>query len=661
MKTSLIFIILSLSFSIALKAQDLRVKTEISEITVYEQSAQVERTGKANLKPGTINLVFDDLPFNLDRTQVQFNGEGPFKVQSIYFTNKIDTLNKAELIASRDNRDYASEITELNKSNNEIQGRIEIYEREKILLEQHNQFKNSQTGVDLDQLTKATEYLRNKYLEIHKTLLELKQEIADNQTRVNDLNLLRNKRQHVIIEQYLQLNVLIIAKESVQADLRVSYQIRNAGWTPFYDARVENINQPVELSYQAKVYQNSGEDWNDVILTLASGKPQANQFKPDLAPWYIGQAPQAIYYQNAPAIQTSTTSQSNDPNEWLIKQNYNRNIREVSGQLLDSRSGLPLIGANIILYGTNQGTVTDIDGRYRLAVPDQTQKIQFQYVGYQNTILNISQPVMNVYLKEQLNQLNTLEISGERVSAQMISKKSVSQISSVAGVFSRGRKRNKKEKIDNEYIPVRASYSPTQVKFTADVPYTIKSSGERFLVHLIDYPIEADYQYSCSPKLDERAFLVARIIDWEFLDLLPGDMNVYFEESFVGQSRLDPTYADDTLNLSLGIDESIRIERTRIKTGYKRQILAGTRKDSREWVISIRNNKTADIKIMIDDQIPISQSEDVKVDLKEKSGAQIIDESGFLVWYLVVPAKENKDLKYKYEVSSPKDSYFKLD
>ena len=55
--------------------------------------------------------------------------------------------------------------------------------------------------------------------------------------------------------------------------------------------------------------------------------------------------------------------------------------------------------------------------------------------------------------------------------------------------------------------------------------------------------------------------LTARVTDWTDLNLLPGKMNIYFEETYVGQSQLDLSYVEDTLQISLGPDRNIQVKR----------------------------------------------------------------------------------------------------
>ncbi|MBK8877852.1 MAG: TonB-dependent receptor [Haliscomenobacter sp.] len=56
--------------------------------------------------------------------------------------------------------------------------------------------------------------------------------------------------------------------------------------------------------------------------------------------------------------------------------------RRISGTITDAASGEPLIGANVLVIGTGEGTVTDFDGKYELSVPAGYDRLQFSYTGY---------------------------------------------------------------------------------------------------------------------------------------------------------------------------------------------------------------------------------------------------------------------------------------
>jgi TonB-dependent SusC/RagA subfamily outer membrane receptor len=60
----------------------------------------------------------------------------------------------------------------------------------------------------------------------------------------------------------------------------------------------------------------------------------------------------------------------------------------LSGKVVDSADGYPLIGVSVSVAGTRQGTVTDIDGLYQLKVPRQQCEVLFSYVGYDDKVIS---------------------------------------------------------------------------------------------------------------------------------------------------------------------------------------------------------------------------------------------------------------------------------
>ena len=59
----------------------------------------------------------------------------------------------------------------------------------------------------------------------------------------------------------------------------------------------------------------------------------------------------------------------------------------LSGKVVDSADGYPLIGVSVSVAGTRQGTVTDLDGLYELKVPKQQCEVLFSYVGYDDKVI----------------------------------------------------------------------------------------------------------------------------------------------------------------------------------------------------------------------------------------------------------------------------------
>lgn len=82
----------------------------------------------------------------------------------------------------------------------------------------------------------------------------------------------------------------------------------------------------------------------------------------------------------------------------------------VSGIVTDEAND-PIVGASVICKGTSVGTVTDIDGRFTLDVPESGAKIQVSYVGMLPLELPV-QPEMKIVMKENTNDLDEVVVIG---------------------------------------------------------------------------------------------------------------------------------------------------------------------------------------------------------------------------------------------------------
>ena len=84
----------------------------------------------------------------------------------------------------------------------------------------------------------------------------------------------------------------------------------------------------------------------------------------------------------------------------------------VRGKVIDD-TGLEVIGASILVKGTTQGTITDMDGMFSLSVPDKNAVLQVSYIGYQTleVKVDITKP-MSIVLKEDSEMLEEVVVVG---------------------------------------------------------------------------------------------------------------------------------------------------------------------------------------------------------------------------------------------------------
>ena len=197
--------------------------------------------------------------------------------------------------------------------------------------------------------------------------------------------------------------------------------------------------------------------------------------------------------------------------------------------------------------------------------------------------------------------------------------------------------------------------STVNTEFEIDLPYSITSDGQANTVEIVKHDLPVDYKYYAVPKLDNDAFLLARVSGWGEYNLLPGDVNVYFEGTSVGTSYLNTETTEDTLDISMGRDNSIIIKRDKVKDFCKTTSFGANKKSLRGYEISVRNNKSNTVQIHLVDQIPLSRTKEIEVILDEKNGAEHNEDTGELNWELEIPSGETKKIIYKYSVKYPKN------
>jgi len=195
----------------------------------------------------------------------------------------------------------------------------------------------------------------------------------------------------------------------------------------------------------------------------------------------------------------------------------------------------------------------------------------------------------------------------------------------------------------------------TNAIFDISIPYTIASNGKDNIIEIQEYSVDAKYSYFSIPKLDEDAFLVADLIGWDKNELLPGEANVYFESNYVGKSYFDSRLIDDTLSFALGRDNNITIKRVQVKDlNEKSSITGNTKKITRSFEINVKNTRKATVQLEVEDQVPLSNNEELEVELADGSDAIYDVETGKLTWKLPMGPGEAKKLRFSYTVKYPK-------
>ena len=149
----------------------------------------------------------------------------------------------------------------------------------------------------------------------------------------------------------------------------------------------------------------------------------------------------------------------------------------------------------------------------------------------------------------------------------------------------------------------------------------------------------------------------ARLTDWQNLNLLPGTTNVYFENSFIGQGRIDLNNIKEGLDVSLGRDKRIMVERVEDQNNRGTAgLFGGSAQRTFAYTFNIRNTRGEAVQLVIKDQLPVSRDSEVTLNDLKLAGGVHDDKTGEVKWTLSLKAGEQRNITYSYVVRYPKDA-----
>jgi uncharacterized protein (TIGR02231 family) len=173
--------------------------------------------------------------------------------------------------------------------------------------------------------------------------------------------------------------------------------------------------------------------------------------------------------------------------------------------------------------------------------------------------------------------------------------------------------------------------------------------------------IAPDLAVRSAPVLDPTAFLEASFKQNEDAPLLPGRVAIYRDGAFVGRGKMAAANKDETVRLGFGADDKVKIERSVVKRneGSAGMIVTTSKTDERSFKTSVRNGHDFPIRIAIEDQLPVSENEEIQVEMLQSTtpptATNLRDKRGVLEWAFEAKPGEARDIAFAWRVRWPKD------
>lgn len=555
MKYISLIVSLILFSNLSLHAEDeveKNVNSKITDVTVFMQGAQVTRSGYTSIPKGNSTLVLEGVSPYINQQSIKASGKGKFTILDVQYRYVYPEVPQA------DNKKAEEIQRKIEKIQDSIQN-ISYYlanvraikqgiDTERGVLLNHPLLKGQAKPDSLDLLKGTLAYMQNqlkdladRYLVISLREARIVKEQNERSQRIYDLQLLKsNLPKPPPTKAKHQVLVNITAEAATNGTVEISYKVNQAGWSPWYDITAKDAGDDIELVYKAAVYQNTGEDWNNVKLRISNANPNRSNTKPLLPRWYID------YYRKM-QVQRQVRKKSLYFNESTVSR------AEKDEEIADMSADVPVPEAK--------------------QVYEYTQKMQ-----------NFS-----------------------------------------------------------------------SVEFDISIPYYIKSNAKTHFVTMQKHNLKAEFQHYLVPKLDKDAFVMARIVDWENLDLLIGSANIYFGNTFVGRTVIDPSIVSDTLEVSMGRYRSLAVQRTKLKDETKKKIIGPHKEYTATYQIELRNNGANPIKLVLEDQIPLTTNAEIEIELVKSDGGTLNEATGQITWDFTLNPYKKKTIVFTYTVKYPKE------
>jgi uncharacterized protein (TIGR02231 family) len=521
-------------------AADLDVTSAVDAVTVYPDGASVTRVLTLDLPAGDNTLVAKDFPLTLDASSLRVEGEAGARLT----IGAIDT-RPPRPVPPANLSEIDKRIEALKDERANWQGAIAAAEARRKFAERFAEASPAGLG-EKGEARPLTEW-RAAFAAVSEEVAAADTAIRDAQRKQREID-----REIARLESdrsakppaKLEVRIDLAAQAASKATLRVTYTVRNARWTPLYDARLDtgakDRKAALELVRRAEIVQTTGEDWSNVALGVSTVRTARGGNAPDLKSLIV-QYPQVPRPMAAGSASDAAYSRS----------------REVAAPAPQLKSG-------------------------RVEERAAEQEAAVEANGFQVTFK----------------------------------------------------------------IPGRVSIGAAE--------------GAKSL-RIATATIAPDLLVRSAPVLDTTAFLEASFKQAEDAPLLPGRVSIYRDGAFVGRGQMAAASKDETVRLGFGADDKIKIERTVLKRneGSAGLIVTTSKTDERAFKTSVRNGHDFPIKIAIEDQLPVSENEEIVVEMLPSTTppttTNLRDKRGVLEWAFEAKAGEVKDIGFAWRVKWPKD------
>ena len=531
------------------EAADVTAISRIESVTVFPTGAEVLRTTKVKLEPGEHTVLFADLPAQAVPGSIRVEGKstGRLEIGSVD-TRKLQVPRTDPVIQATERRRIEIDIEKLRDERAVIETGAKAAATQLALVQKLAELPEHPAPAGTGPATQPDwgqlfALIGQRSAEAQKAALDAQVKMRDIDRRIEDLA----KKLAALTpaqDERTEVKVFVAAGDAQDAELAIRYQVGNAAWVPYYDARLSTGGKAAApklgLVRRASIQQRTGEDWVDIAVQLSTTRPGTGTAAPELTPMTVD------YEQDMPQP------------------------RPIAAPAAPAMGGAP--------------------------------------------------------------RSRSMADAGEVAEPK---------------VFMR---------VANE-TQATVDAAPFQAIFTVPGKLTVMSTGEQKRVQLDEAALEPILLVRTVPRVNPKAFLYTKLTAPKTTPYLPGQVSLFRDGTFAGTGRLPQLAPGEEFELGFGPDDAVRVRHAIVdeKRGES-GIISSSKTDVRNFRISVKNLHERPIQLVIQDQIPVSQQQDIKVDLVTKTQPtkqNIDDKRGVLAWESTLGPDQEQVLDFGYRVQWP--------
>lgn len=608
MKTKLVGLLALVLTVLSVQAQDKdkkTIKAKLNESTVFFQGAELTHSASSALLKGENEIWIEGLSPNIDKNSLKIKATRGVVVSSYEFSVDYLSSSKAGNSVTKRLQDsidyYQDRLKQLEtemKINTELKGLLQKGTDKNV--------SGSEKGLGIDELVKTMEYYKTKSAELEniqtanvKKKDKLTKDIDRLKKQLNQESTKNNKTSGV-------LKLTLAAPLAVTSDFTISYYTAAASWAPYYDVNIESTDKPIKIAMKAKVRQVTGLDWDKVKFTLSTATPSNGKVAPLFSTWFLD----FVYAQVRHKADKEMMQNAYSYAEMAVPMKQ----EEVA------KSEIRIRGTGSV--NQSVAPLYIVDG----------EPVDESYIGSLDPNMIKDMQV--------LKDASSTAIYGSRASNGVVVITTKSSM--------------------DDYISV--SDNQMNMVYNIDLPFSVPGNGKEQSIDLQTKETPAEYKYYCAPKLDTETYLLAEISDWQNLNLLSGKANITYDGTYVGESYIDANSTHAKLTLTLGTDKRVAVKREKLQDYSSTKFLGNDVKQVFTYKLTVKNNQTKPVKMVLKDQYPRSTQKNIEVELLKDTTPWTAnkEETGVITWEETLQAGETKVYQISYSVKYPKGSNLNL-